>query len=586
LAQTLDSTTSTAPEFSGSKDQQQLAEQLWHVFKIQGRFFGERAPIRMNVDQLVAFMEQRQPGGKDWAKRITAALSANPAVFGREDLDDGVVFTTTKVGQAPESIVLSVRAQTLTRRFATPEPKRETRVQPQRKSAGYVELHDATVDTTPAPAYDPDSWQAAVAASIREAEAAGVPPEQAPVVAPAAIAAPVAEELDDDAPVIETGEAHAVDVSAVADDELADAVRNALSRELSVARWGDYWMSEERVQRFSRGDLRRIEDLLRDQSEPVADRDIVQDVLGVRSNAAGFETAIFAVNYRLSHESREFEYLGTSTAGLWALANQQTIGTPKRKASEIGQDYRFLLDYRATAEPIEAGLVEHVLTFYEYVHGLLPLDANVGSLMPKQGFPDQRAARVTFESPQTHETVVAELRFPTSNRGGFVAGLENFYATNLVPGAVLTIEQTDQPTHFLLEYFQASGTDRKLLQLDERKSRYSFRPTTFYCATQAEMLLTESRFPKLADAKPLDERSKRRPEQVVATTFERIGENIGLTDAPRYQASFADLLAAANIERPISAELLRDILTSGTYQEFSVDDAEEDAFQYEPGTSS
>ena len=179
--------------------------------------------------------------------------------------------------------------------------------------------------------------------------------------------------------------------------------------------------------------------------------------------------------------------------------------------------------------------------------------------------------------------MVAELRFPTSNRGGFIAGLENFYAANLVPGAVLTIEQTDQPTHFLLEYFQASGTDRKLLQLDERKSRYSFRPTTFYCATQAEMLLTEGRFPKLADAKPLDERAKRRPEQVVATTFERIGENVGLTDAPRYQASFADLLAAANIERPISAELLRDILTSGTYQEFSVDDTEEDAFLYESG---
>ena len=75
LAQTLDTMTTTAPEFIGTKDQQQLAEQLWHVFKIQGRFFGERAPIRMNVEQLVAFMEQRQPSGKDWAKRIPGALS-------------------------------------------------------------------------------------------------------------------------------------------------------------------------------------------------------------------------------------------------------------------------------------------------------------------------------------------------------------------------------------------------------------------------------------------------------------------------------------------------------------------------------
>ena len=581
MAQTID--TRTTPQFAGTKDQQQLAAELWQVFRIQGRFFGERAPIRMNAEQLVAFMEKRQPSGKDWTKRITTALTANPEIFAREEHAGSVVFATTNAGLTPAAVVTAIRPQTLTRRFATPEPKRDLpRVR--RKSSGYVEPTDDVLDVAPAPAYDPDSWQAAVAASIREAEAAGVPPEQPPLAVQATQVVTVIDEPEFEAPPIEVGEAHAVDPAAVSVDELAEAVRTALSRELSVARWGDYWMSDERVQRFSRGDVRRIEDLLREQGNPVSDRDIVQDVLGVRSNALGFETARFAVNFRLSHETREFEYLGTNTVGLWALANQQTIGTTKRKASEIGQDYRFLLDYRATAEPIEAGLVEHVLTFYEYIHGLLPLDTNVGSLLPSHGFSDQRAARITFESPQTHETVAAELRFPTSNRGGFIAGLENFYAANLVPGAVLTIEQTDQPTHFLLEYFQASGTDRKLLQLDERKSRYSFRPTTFYCATQAEMLLTESRFPKLADAKPLDERAKRRPEQVVAATFERIGENVGLTDAPRHQAAFADLLAAANVERPISAELLRDILTSGTYQEFSADDAEEDAFLYESGT--
>jgi hypothetical protein len=128
----------------------------------------------------------------------------------------------------------------------------------------------------------------------------------------------------------------------------------------------------------------------------MTDDDIIQDALNVRANAPDFSARKFALNYRLSRESREFEYLGTDRNGLWGLANAPSIGTTKRKASEIGQDYRFLLDYRTPVESIEEGLIEHVLTFYEYLYGILPLDPNIGSIMPNQGFADQRAARVTF----------------------------------------------------------------------------------------------------------------------------------------------------------------------------------------------
>jgi hypothetical protein len=105
---------------------------------------------------------------------------------------------------------------------------------------------------------------------------------------------------------------------------------------------------------------------------------------------------------------------------------------------------------------------------------------------------------------------------------------------------------------------------------------------TYYCATQDDFLLTEGRFPKLADVKPLDDRARRRPEQVVQATFERVGENSGSAEAPQYSASFSDLLAAANIERPISAEYLRDILTSGTYPEFRADESGEDVYIFQP----
>ena len=576
--------TTTAPEFAGTAEQQTLAARLFQLFQRHGRFFGDRAPIRMTVEALAAYFEQHEAGEQNWMSAVEAALNANPRVFSREEHDGQTVFVTTRSGVPPTSLPPTTRSQTLTRRFATPEPKREPAPQRRRASGVVPTLAFQQPAAIPSP-YEPDSWQAAVAASLREAEEARIRDEEALAVREIA---GVAAEADHDAgdPRQATGstEPWAVDASTVTVDELEEAIRQTLGREMSVARWGDRWMAEERVQRFSRGDLRRIEDLLREQSDPVSDLEIVQDIMGIRPTAPEFETARFALNYRLSHETREFEFLGTDTIGRWALANQTSIGAVKRKAAEIGQDYRFLLDYRAALEPLADGLVEHVLTFYEYQYGLLPLDTNVGAIMPAQGFPDQRAARITFESPQTNDTLVAELRFPTSNRGGFIAGLEDFYAANLVPGAVLTIERTDDPTRFLLEYFQVSGEDRKLLHLDERKGRYTFRSTTFYCATQADMLLTESNFPKLADAKPLEERAKRRPEQVVAATFERVGEHIGSPETPRFRAAFADLLAVANVERPISAELLRDILSGGAFEEFTADDNQEDTFIYQPAT--
>jgi hypothetical protein len=570
------------PTFGGNAEQRELAARLFRVFQIQGRFFSDIAPVRISVAQFTEFLGTTAGADPDWPAKIDAALSASPEVFARETDEEDVYFVSTRGGRAPFWIEPVDAAHTLPERFLTPEPVREPAT-PRRATTRHDEWSDATEESeSPVVPFAPDSWQAEIARQLRE-EAAVRAAMQPDTVWEPVEEAEEADLLEPEQSVVPEVAESAIDVAAVGDDELAEAIRTSLGRELSVARWGDYWMAEDRVDRFSRGDLRRIEDFLREQSDPMTDDDIVRDALNVRPSAPDYAARRFALNYRLSRESREFEYLGTDRNGLWGLASAPSIGTTKRKASEIGQDYRYLLDYRTPIEPIEEGLIEHVLTFYEYVYGVLPLDSNVGSIMPAQGFADQRAARVTFESPQTLETVAAELRFPTTNRGGFIAGLERFFAENLVPGAVVTIERTDQPTHFLLEYFRVSGEDRKLLHLDERRGRFVFRSTTYYCATQEEMLLDEHRFPKLADARPLEERVRRRPEQVVAATFERAGDNIGTAAAPRYRASFLDVLAVVNVERPISAEFLRDILTSGTYQEFAAADSQEDTFIYEAG---
>lgn len=579
-------TEQTAPtlELGGNAKQKELAGRLFRLFEGRGRFFSSSAPIRITLAQLSEFMQQQEPDHGDWSKDIDAALTASNKVFLREDQEGEVVFATTRLGRLPSEVSTGDAAHSLGKRFVTPEPKRAIpptrRLSTIRPSASFI---DSTLPPT-----EPSISRAYP--SLAADESYTVVPTTLPTVfEPLAdveidlSSEPVVSEepaFIQPAPAVSSGAA--LDLATAGDAEIAEAIRQTLGQELSVARWGDLWMMEDRVQRFSRGDLRRIEDFLREQGGISTDQEIVEDILGVRANSPEMANTRFALNYRLSRETREFEYVGTATAGVWSLSNQPSIGTTRRKPSEIGQDYRFLLDYRTPDEGLEEGIIEHILSFYEYTHGVLPLDANLATLLPEPGFADQRAARITFESPQTSETIVTELRFPTSNRGGFLAGLEQFFADNLVPGAVVTIERTDRPNHFLLEYFQVSGEDRKLLHLDERKAKYAFRSTTYYCATQDDFLLTESRFPKLADAKPLDDRVRRRPDQVVQATFERVGEQTGGADARRFSASFSDVLAAANVERPISAEYLRDILTSGTYPEFSVDESSEDVYIYQP----
>jgi hypothetical protein len=373
-----------------------------------------------------------------------------------------------------------------------------------------------------------------------------------------------------------------IDVLAASDQELADAIERTLRDEPGAVRWGDAWMHESNVPTLSKDDLNKIQEILGAADEAVSDYALVRALRGEETpGSESFELERFSLNYRMSREMRLFEFVGTGRQALWASAGLHPIGSEKRKASELGQDYRFLLDYRTPDDDLEPGIVEHVLTFYEHQYGVLPLNANMATILPAAAFNDQRATRLTFESPQTFETFEAELRYPTSNRGGYLIGFEGFFAENLVPGAVVTLEATrDRETHFIIEYFQISRQDRKLLQFNERRNRFVFQTTTYFCATQDEMLVDDNHFERLADVEPLDEEVRRHPDRVVATTFERIGAREESDGRTRYRASLVDILAAANIERPISEPFLRDVLSGGAYPEFVADDAEEDVYFY------
>jgi hypothetical protein len=547
-----------ALQFAGSKREQVLAEKIMSLILARGMFMSANAPIRIALGSLAEFLDAQ--GEKDSRARIDAVLAANPTIFALEEVDGERYLVTTRDGRAPQ--VPQVEAgHTFASRFHTPLPRpaRTTpRVLPRQEVAPVdvlAELDDLQTDVPPA--------AVEIQTPIDEE-----PTEQAP----AAVAR-----------TITTQAAKPTDVAEVDDVNLAVALRERLGADPRVANFGEQWLMEDRAPRFSRGDLRRLRDYMQEKEQPLTDEDLAQDVLGLRPGSPDFELVRFALNYRLSNEHREFEFVGTANQRFWSTSGLPQIGTTRRKLTEIGTDYRFLLDEESAAPAYRSReSVDHTLTFYEYIHGLLPYDGEMQALLPGPMTSSQRSAVLTFECPQSFTTYLVELRYPTPNRGGFILGLDDFYSENLVPGAIISIQRSDNDGHYRVEFLPESARSDQLLELDERRAtRYVFRPTTYACGVEEAQLLSESRFGGLANEKPLDEKVRRRPEAVVAATFERIG----LEREGNFSVDFETLLAAVNVERPMSGTLLRSILDQDDTGAFSRDPEAADSYTYVPGTT-
>lgn len=545
-------------QFTGSKEDQQIAAEAFQVISALGRFYARTAPIRASLDSLAGYFASRHKERTidEWRGELDRVLSANPSVFLREETDSGVFFVTTREGTPPGPVSPADQLHSLPSRFTEPLPAPVSPPVTRRRAAV------VPPEPEPAEVAVPEVAPEAVEEYAAEAEiepAEEIPAEPEPVVA-----------------------GTVTNLTEVEPEVLREALIAQLRLDPTVAGFGEQWFVEDKVPRLSRGELRRIREYILERGQPLADDLLVQDVMGVRQSSDTYDLTRFALNYRLSREHREFEYVGTPDNRLWSTNGLPVIGMTKRKASEIGTEYRYLLDYQPAELNRGETVVDHVLTYYEYQLGVLPLSPEFAALFPAPMLPDQRAAVLSIESPQTYETFFVELRYPTANRGGYVAGFEAFFAENVVPGALITLEQTENNGKYLLEYLPISGQERKLLHLDEKKGRYVFRPTMFYCATQDNMLLTENRFPRLANEKPLDDRTRRRPELVLEWAFEHIGEKEGAGAAQRLMAILDDLFAAVNIERPMSEEALRDIMLSPDHPQFSQDPELEDVFYYQP----
>ncbi len=556
------------PSFKGKKADQEIALDVFNVMRASARFYPKTAPVRASLPSLGAYLAatRGERSAEEWQADVERIVKANSAVFGIEEIEETRYATTTLQGTPPAPPAVDGE-HVLAERFTEPKQAPERPAQPLKRAkvAHMPEITETELVGGPSVSDDEELEAEAVAADAPEIEEAAEEPVER--VAPSG------------------PETMITDVTDFGDDALASTIAAQLRDEITVASFGDLWMAEEKVPRLSRGDLRRLREYLLERNEPLADEVLLQDVLGVRPNAEEYDLMRFAVNFRLSREQREFEYVGTSMRRFWSTSGLPSIGTAKRKSSEIGTDYRFLSEEPAAELPPGETVVEHVLTFYEYQYGVLPLNGLFASLFPKPELPDQRAAVLVFESPQNYETFFVELHFPTGNRGGFVAGLERFFLENLVPGALFTLERNEQDGRFLIEYLPVSGEDRKLLQIDDKRGRYVFRPMTFYCATQEDMVVSENRFPQLANLPLLEDRVRRRPELTLAAVFERVGEQVGSSDSPKFMAMLDDLVPACNVERPMSADLIRSIVTANDNSTFSTDPDVEDVFYYEPAKS-
>lgn len=581
-----------ALKYSGSAEAKKLARRVFDLVLIHSQFMSDLAPIRISLSSIAEFLAT-QPDPAT-VEEIESALRANSHIYDLEEIDGQLVLLTSREGRVP-TLEEPPSTHTFAERFMKPLPKPERPAQPVRERPRVYPAW-ATLPSILEGVEDDEEYDFG---ADDEFDGAGIADEAAAEAA-TEVAAAVSEEIADEAVVeVEAEEepepatapartitlpvAAPTDVTGVDDLELAASIHNRLEADPRVANFGEQWMMEDKVPRLSRGDLRRLKDYLQEREQPLTDDDLAQVVLGARPGTPDFELMRFATNYRLSREHRDFEFVGTSNQRFWTTSNLPPIGTGRRKPNELGTDYRFLLD-EAPEEPKYRSRtsVDHTLTFYEFIHGLLPYDAEMQELLPEPLLPNQRTAVLTFECPQSFTTYLVELRYPTPNRGGYILGLDDFYTDHLVPGAIISIARTENDGHYRVEFIPEAEQNARLLELDERRSpRYVFRPISFSCGVDNSLLLTEDVFGRFNGEKPVDEKVRRRPESVVAVTFERVGDD----SEGNYSADFTTLLAGVNVERPMSATLLRNVLDNDDTGAFSRDPEKEDAYTYVPGNT-
>ena len=598
-------TVTAQPAWSGTAAQKELAERVYKAMMLQGSFYPADAPIRQTLANLVAFFAQQDSVDEAaLSTEIDAAVQANPAVFRRTSEDDTIAYATTRLGYYTEPPVDTLH--TFAKRLHEPEyplPIDDlnvviTRTRPalttvepvyisdywQQRSPtpgiGAVALPPAIEPDRPAPATDdiqPEPVEQEPATTV------SVPVTPAPVAA-RPVATSTVMSLDNGAmidlalPVATILEQYGPQIQ----QTIGDAINNDPLRR--IVSFGSEYYPEDAIASLSKGDLRRIREYIVEQGEPMPDTSILSDVYYKNPREHDFGAFRFALNYRLNRE-KDFEFVGVEGARLWSAKGLPTVGTKRLKTSELGQFYAFLEENPAYDDSLGQTSAEDIrqnrqlsrfLTFFEWEYGALPYDAAMKALLPQPLLPEQRTAVLRIESPQHYTFYLAELRYPTANRGGWLHGLEEFFKEHLVPGALITLAATDDPSVWTLQYEETAGQEVKLLQQDDKKNRYSFVKHTYYCDADNDLVPSQERLTRLKNMKVLPTGERRRINSTAGYVLEQVGQpRPGETTG--FELSIEDLFMGVNVQRPATRAYLRAALAEE--QDFLIAD---DTFVYFP----
>jgi hypothetical protein len=590
---------SDKPTFTGNAEQKALADQIFQLMSAQGAFFASDSPIKQTLANLADFIAvQRKADRAAVVQEIDAALTKNNAVFAREEHEDDVIYVISRLG------VYRPRSDENTHMFKQRlyEPENPLPVD----DISVVVTTTRPALTTVEPVFISDYWQQQ--AGLTPVSAGDGEQEEVVELLDAAEAAPVIEEpvaVEETEEIVEAAPTAEKPVPAstgmqntlitlpngvqidlrrpVADligqygPTLLAQFRAALDNDplRRIVTFGTDAFPEAAVESFGKNDLRRIRDYLLETGEPMLDSQIIADIFYHNPRQNDYETFRFALDYRLSRE-KDFEFVGVDGARLWSTKGMPAIGTKRVKASEMGQLTGYLeegFDDSTAEQSVESirstGTLSHVLTFFEWEYGVLPYTKALAALLPGPLLSDQRTAVLRFESPQHYSSSLAELRFPTGNRGGWLQGLEDFFHEHLVPGALITLSRTAEPHIFTLTYEEQAETTDRLLVLDEKKNKLAFANISYYSAVDEDMLVNQQQYGRLRNLKSLPMSDRRKADVTLEHVFETVGEPVGTRSEPRYEATPGQLFVAMNVLRPASREYLAHLL--GENEEFEQD---------------
>lgn len=597
--------------FAGSDKQQTLAEQIFQIMTKQAVLFAADAPIRQTLTNLAEYLgSQNNTDPSIMAKEIEEALQANPGVFTREERDDDIIYTTSRQGNyhpssdAPSHMFkqrlfepdnpfpvddISVVVTTTRPALTTVEPvyisdywQREAGLLPQLPPEGEGDEEGIVQDG------DGTGLLETIAPEVVETETVAdteVVEEAAPVSSPSTVMAlPNGIQID----LQRTVE----DLFAQYENTLTTQLRTAFENDplRQIVSFGDEVFPESSATNFGKNDMRRIRDYLLEMGEPLLDTQIISDIFYHNPRQNDYASFRFSLNYRLSRE-KDFEFVGVQKAHLWSTRGLPSIASKRVKAGEMGQITGYIEEgfdeslQEQSAEAIrQSGVLSHILTFFEWEYGILPFTRAMSTLLPSALLSDQRTAVLRFESPQHYTTTLAELRYPTGNRGGWISGFDMFFQEHLVPGALITIARTEEPHVFTVTYEEQEETTERLLVQDEKKNKLAFTDVAYFCAVDNDMLLTQQRYGRLRNLKVLPMNERRKGEMVMEHVFGVIGEPMGTKSEPRYYAILDDLVVALNVLRPASPSYVAELLRSGEY--FEADETTPGTWYYTPPPTS